>query len=733
MRLLRTVVIWPQLGVIASALVLGMGLGVALATAQTAPNGTPAKLDDARLLNAAKDLANWPTIGGTYAEGRYSPLDQINVDTVKNLKLAWYGDFDTSRGQEATPLEIDGVVYTSTAWSKVYAYDAKTGRQLWEFDPKVAGKKGQDACCDVVNRGLAAYDGKVYIGALDGRLIAIDMKTGRQVWSTQTTDVNRPYTITGAPRIVKGRVLIGNGGAELGVRGYVTAYDAETGQQVWRFYTTPNPNNQPDHAASDSILMSKAYQTWGDGWWKKTGGGGTAWDAIVYDAAYNQVLIGVGNGSPWAHLARNGKGGGTGDNLFLSSIVAVDADTGAYKWHYQETPGEEWDFTSVQPIILTDLEIRGKLRHVVLHAPKNGFMYVIDRSSGELISAKPFTKLNWAAGVDLESGRPVEYPEARYSESGLDFLAEPAALGSHNWHPMSFDPQTKLLYIPAQEWPLGYKTDPNFVYHPGHGNWNLAEASTQLTNTGPRNEPERIQYSQWVKGELIAWDPIAQKEVWRVQHPSMGSGGILSTAGNLVFQGSPDGVFHAYRADNGLPVWQFDSQIGIIAGAMSYEVESEQYISVLSGFGGSNGLAVLYIDGAHAGQGRILTFKLNGTATLPSNLWKKPRPATIVPAKTWTEATVKEGEKEYAAGNCVFCHGFSAISNGVVPDLRRSPIIADADAFRTVVLGGVLESQGMPNMTGRVTPEQVEAIRAFIADRARQLAIDEAVQAKVHD
>jgi quinohemoprotein ethanol dehydrogenase len=360
-------------------------------------------------------------------------------------------------------------------------------------------------------------------------------------------------------------------------------------------------------------------------------------------------------------------------------------------------------------------------------------MYVIDRTSGELISAKPFTKVNWAAGVDLETGRPVEYPEARYSESGQDFLAEPAALGSHNWHPMSFDPETKLLYIPAQEWPLGYKTDPNFAYKPGHGNWNLAEASSQLVNTGPRNEPERIQLSQFTKGELIAWDPIGQKEVWRVQHPTMGGGGILSTGGNLVFQGTPDGVFHAYRADNGLPMWEFDTHIGIIAGAMSYEVDGEQYISVLNGFGGSNGLAVAYIDGAHAGQGRILTFKLNGTATLPNNIWKKPGPATIVPASTWSEAMVKEGETQYATSNCVFCHGFQAISNGVVPDLRRSPMIADANAFKSVVLGGILESQGMPNMTGRVTPEHLESIRAFLADRARQLDFDEKVQEKVRN
>jgi quinohemoprotein ethanol dehydrogenase len=718
-----------------SALLVSWSLGAVAAPAQNTTDGTgpvvAESIDDERLAHAADEPANWPTIGGTYAETRYSPLSKVNVDTIKDLKLAWYGDFDTRRGQEATPLEIDGVVYTSTAWSKVYAYNAKTGQIIWKFDPEIAGRKAQDACCDVVNRGLAAYRGKIYLGALDGQLIAIDMKTGNPVWSTQTTDVDKPYTITGAPRIVNGRVLIGNGGADLGVRGYVTAYDAETGKQVWRFYLTPNPDNRPDHAASDNILMSKAYQTWGDGWWKKTGGGGTAWDAIVYDVDQNQVIIGTGSGSPWAHLARNGEGGGTGDNLFLSSVVAVDADTGAYRWHYQETPGEEWGFTSTQPIVLAELEINGELRKVLIHAPKNGFLYVIDRTNGELLSAKPFTKLNWAAGVDRETGRPIEYPQARYSENGLDFLAEPAAFGSHNWQPMSYDLLSRLLYVPVQEIPLGYKVDPNFVYYPGHGRWNLAAASSLPTNSDPRNQPDRIQLSQWTKGALIAWDPIARKEVWRVEHPTVGAGGVLTTAGNLVFQGTPDGVFHAYRADNGLEVWHFDSHNGIVAAAMSYEIDGEQYIAVLSGFGGANGLSVPYIDGAKVGAGRILAFKLNGTATLPSYRPEKPRPAILVPAGTWTEAAVLEGERQY--GNCAVCHGFSAISVGVVPDLRRSPTIGSAGTFRSIVLGGALESQGMPNMTGRLTDKDVESIRAYLADRAHQLAIDDEVEHRAED
>jgi quinohemoprotein ethanol dehydrogenase len=716
----RSLRLRPLMFVGAFALTTTLGLHYA--------NSQTAKLDDARLADAAKHPQEWPTIGGTYDETRYSTLNQINADTVKDLKVAWYGDFDTNRGQEATPLVVDGVLYTSTAWSKVYAYDAKTGKQLWQYDPKIAGSKGQDACCDVVNRGLAAYDGKVYIGALDGRLIAIDMKTGEEVWSTQTTDVDRPYTITGAPRLVKGKVVIGNGGAELGVRGYVTAYDAQTGKQVWRFYTTPNPDNKPDNAASDQILMSKAYQTWGDGWWKKTGGGGTAWDALVFDQENNQLLIGSGNGSPWAHKERNGNGGGAGDNLFLSSIIAVDADTGTYKWHYQETPGEEWDFTAVQPIMLTELTINGKPRKVLIHAPKNGFLYVIDRKTGELVSAKPFTKLNWAAGIDPDSGRPVEYPEARYSESGQDFMAEPAAFGAHNWHPMSYNPQTKLVYLPIQEIPLSYKTDPNFVYRPGHGRWNIADGSTSTTLVGPQNEPERIQFSRFTKSELVAWDPVAQKEVWRVQHPYVGGGGVLSTAGNLVFQGTPDGTFHAYRADNGSEVWKYKTNNGVVAGAMSYEIDGEQYIAVVTGFGGSNGMNVPFIDEVKVGNGQIVVFKLNGTAALPIRAVAKLQPPTSVPKEQFTDKQVAEGAAYY--GNCGFCHGAQAISIGMIPDLRRSPAIGDPEMFRSIVLGGALESQGMPNLSDRLDKDQLETIRAYLADRARLLARDEQLRAK---
>ncbi|GJD60489.1 PQQ-dependent dehydrogenase, methanol/ethanol family [Methylobacterium frigidaeris] len=700
-------------GFVCAALLLGAGPPAAAQAPKDAASGRAAGSD-----------RSWTAKGGDAREWHYSPHDRINPDTIPQLKLAWYGDFETNRGQEATPIMVDGVLYTSTSWSHVYAYDAATGRQLWHYDPKVPGEKAVDACCDVVNRGVAASDGRIYVGAIDGRLIALDARTGQALWSVQTTDTTRPYTITGAPRVAKGKVLIGNGGAELGVRGYVSAYDAATGTLAWRFYTTPNPEDKADGAASDDVLKRLAAPTWGNGLWRKTGGGGTAWDAIVHDAEFNQILIGTGNGSPWNARLRSGPEGG--DNLFLSSVVAVDADTGAYKWHYQETPGEDWDFTATQPILLTDLTVGGKPRKVALHAPKNGFFYVIDRETGKLVSARNFTPVNWAAGIDLQTGRPIEFPEARFTKSQLDFLAMPAAFGSHNWHPMAFSPKTGLVYLPTQELPFGYADDKGFSYTPGHGMWNLGVASTQ--NGGPTSAAHQKTLKAQTRGQLVAWDPVAQREVWRVQHSSVGGGGVLATGGNLVFQGMPDGSLRAYEATTGRKVWSAPGYSGIIAAPMSYEINGEQHIAVLAGYGGANGLHVPYIDDVKIGQtGRLLVFKLGGTATLPDNE-VKPQPASVA-VDDFAPGMVAKGGDLFGA-NCLFCHGFAAWSNGVVPDLRRSQINASKDGWRTVILDGVLKDRGMISFKDRLSDQDIEAIRAYIQDRARQLARDEALEAQ---
>jgi quinohemoprotein ethanol dehydrogenase len=675
--------------------------------------------DAEQVSTVGEDASNWLVTGGTYAEQHYSSLTQVNTSNVTRLKLSWYGDFDTDRGQEATPIVLDGMLYTSTAWSKVYAYDAATGRQLWTFDPQVPGTAARNACCDVVNRGVAASNGKIYVGTIDARLIALDARTGHRIWSTQTADPSMWYSITGAPRIVKGKVIIGNGGGEFGGRGYVSAYDAETGKLVWRFYTTPNPENKLDGAASDGVLTEKAYATWGNGAWKQSGGGATVWDAIVYDANFDQIVFGTGNGFPWGHKERSGKN--LSDDLFVASIIAVDADTGAYKWHYQEVPGEEWDFDATEPIALATLSIGGVPHQVLMQASKDGFFYVIDRANGKLVSGDQYTPENWAKFIDPKTGRPVEYSDVRYSESEGDVLLRPAIFGSHNWHPMGFSPRTGLAYIPAQEAPFGYADDGAFTYKPGRGFVDGTTSSQQKFNEGPLSESERLMLKAMTRGEVIAWDPVQQKEVWRIQHSAIGAGGLLVTAGNLLFQGTPDGGFHAYRADDGKEVWTFDGQVGIVAGAMSYAAGKDQYIAVLSGLGGAGALHLPYMDNASAGRGRILVFKLDGSAKLPSRARSVKPP--IVPEEKWPAEVIEAGGKAYA--NCAFCHGFGAMSNGTIPDLRRSQLLLTKEGWRSVVIGGALESKGMPNFTGTLEAGDAEAIRAWVAQRAAQLGDDE--------
>ncbi|MDB5417237.1 MAG: glucose dehydrogenase, partial [Phenylobacterium sp.] len=553
---------------------LAMALAVGLVACQKAGGG--ANVDGARIA-AADTNGEWVSYGKGYSEQRFSPLDKVSTANVGRLGLAWYAQFDTDRGQEATPLMVDGVLYTTTAWSKVFAFDAATGKLIWSYDPKVDGKKGFDACCDVVNRGVAVWKGRVYVGALDGRLIALDAKTGQVVWSVQTTDPGKPFTITQAPRVVKDKVLIGNSGAEYGVRGYVTAYDAATGKQVWRFYTIPNPTGAADGAASDKVLKEKAAATWPEGAWKLVGGGGTVWDAMVYDPALDMIYFGVDNGTPWNQQERSG---GKGDNLFVSSIVAVKADTGEYVWHYQVNPGESWDYSAVQPMILADLTIGGQPKKVLMQAPKNGFFYVLDRTNGKLLSAKAFVPVTWASGIDLATGRPIENPSARY-KSDVD-LQMPAPLGAHNWHPMAFSPKTGLVYIPAQSMPFAYQSDPNYVYKPG--GWNLGV--NMLANAGPTTPEQAKQLAAMIKGSLIAWDPVSQKAVWTVQRPYFWNAGVLATGGGLVFQGAAEGQVYAYDAANGKQLWAYPTGNGVIAAPMTYELNGEQYVALMVGSGG---------------------------------------------------------------------------------------------------------------------------------------------------
>ena len=688
-----------------AALVLGVTLVV-----MSACKDKGADEASLRLANAAAEPQNWLSHGATYDEQRYSALAQINADNVGELGMAWSFEFDTNRGQEATPLVVDGILYTTTAWSKVFALDGATGKEIWKYDPKVPGKAGYKGCCDVINRGVAYYDGMLFFGTLDGRLIALEAKTGKLLWSVLTVDQTKPYTISGAPRIVKGNVVIGNGGAEFGVRGYVTAYDAETGNQVWRFYTVPtDPGRGDDGTVSDEPLRKIAAPTWHGRFWE-AGGGGTVWDSIVYDPELDQLYIGVGNGSPWNHRKRSE---GRGDNLFLSSIVALDPDTGHYRWHYQETPGETWDFTATQQMILATLKIGGVARKVIMQAPKNGFFYVLDRTNGKLISAGKYVPVNWATGIDPKSGRPIEVAGARYETK--PFLMMPGGAGGHNWQPMSFSPKTGLVYIPAQELPMIYEQDTKYRYDQAGQNVGINLNFAPL----PATSQERAAVAKSLKGRLLAWDPVRQRQVWTVEHDSAWNGGTLATAGNLVFQGTATGRFGAYHAATGRPLWNFEMPSGVMAGPISYAVKGTQYVAVLVGYGGAVGLALPEFGGSRPQPpGRIVVFKIGGKGRLPK-FDVEPTPPNP-PGDVWPAAVVGKGETIYAY-HCARCHGMGTLSAGVVPDLRRSATISDPAVWRDVVLGGLLEANGMVSFAKILQPDDAEAVRAYVVSQARLL------------
>jgi quinohemoprotein ethanol dehydrogenase len=669
---------------------------------------SPANVDEARLLHADQEPGNWMSQGRTYSEQRFSPLKQINDQNVGQLGLAWYVDLDIRRGQEATPIVVDGVMYFSTAWSKVFAVNAATSKKLWSYDPKVPPEWTVNACCDVVNRGVAVWRGKVFVGTLDGRLVALDAATGKKVWETLTIDPKQRYTITGAPRVVKGKVLIGNGGAEMGVRGYVSAYDAETGKLAWRFFTVPGDPSKP----FESPALLNAAKTWSGEWWK-LGGGGTVWDSIVYDPELDLLYIGTGNGTPWNRRARSPQGK---DNLFTSSIVALKPETGEYVWHYQEVPGDAWDYDAASPIILANITIGGTLRKALFQAPKDGFFYVLDRATGEVISAKAYTPVTWANGVDLTTGRPFENAGARYEDGGRGAPLAPGPLGGHSWHSISYSPQTGLVYIPVQEAGFLYKSEENYKQR------NLAfnTAIDFVAGGMPQKLEVKKSILGSIKGHLSAWDPVQQKEIWRVDRTSPVNGGILSTAGNLVVEGTAQGSLEAYRADKGGKLWSADAQSGVVAAPISYTVGQTQYIAVVVGWGGVFPLAsgeVALKSGRVQNVSRVLAFKLGGKSSLPP-LPQFTQPQLKPPRPTSSASTVQKGEALFQS-YCSTCHGDVAVSGGVLPDLRYSGALENT-TWTDVVLGGSLKSYGMVSFSKELSKENVEAIRAYVIFRANQ-------------
>ncbi|MFK7977088.1 MAG: PQQ-dependent dehydrogenase, methanol/ethanol family [Halioglobus sp.] len=691
---------------------LAMGLTLVLAACQqnmttdtTAESA--ANVNAKRLGNADAEPGSWMSHGRTYSEQRFSPLSQVNENSVSKLGLAWSFDLETERGIEATSIVVDGVMYTTSAWSIVHALDPRTGQRLWSYDPEVAKEKAKHTCCDVVNRGVAVWKGQVFLGALDGRLIALDAKTGRVNWSVATFDTTLPYTITGAPRIVKDKVLIGNGGAEFGVRGYLSAYNIADGSLEWRFYTVPGNPDLPFE--SDALEM--AAKTWNGEWWALGGGGGTVWDSMAYDAELDLLYFGVGNGTPWNQEIRSPGGG---DNLFLSSIVAVRPDTGEYVWHYQTTPGETWDYTATQHIILAELELESGKRKVLMQAPKNGFFYVIDRVTGELLSAENYINITWATHVDMGTGRPVEVPEARYT--GEPFLVFPSYLGGHNWHPMSYSPQSGLVYIPVLDFPATYGQTDKFVYRPG-----LANLGTDGIVGGlPDSQAERDAIGAIILGRLVAWDPVKQKEAWRVEHKGPWNGGTLSTAGNLVFQGTADGNLVAFKADSGEKLWEFPTQTGVVAPPMTYEIDGEQYVSVNVGWGGA--FALVFGEYVQAESlpnvSRVLTFKLGANGELPDVKWQRTVAFNPPPLEA-TESELSEGHVLYQ-DVCMGCHGLNAVSGLLIPDLRGSAYLWDAKGWDAVVRDGQLRDRGMAAFGEHVSAEQSQTIRAYVIQQAHR-------------
>ena len=660
-------------------------------------------INDQALINASGQSGDWLTYGLNYQEDRFSELSQINQENVDSLGLVWSLELGTKQGIEATPLVVDGVMYLTGPWSLVYAVNTRSGELIWSYDPKVPGYYGPKACCDVVNRGAALYQGHVYAGTIDGRLLKVNAVTGELAWEVQTVDTSKYYTITGAPRIVKGNVIIGNGGAEYGVRGYVSAYDAETGDMAWRFYTVPGDPSQP----FESPAMEAAAQTWTGEWWKY-GGGGTAWDAMAFDPDLNLLYVGTGNGSPWNRIYRSPGGG---DNLYLSSIVALNPDDGSLVWYYQTTPGDTWDYTATQHIMLADLEIEGTMRKVLMQAPKNGFFYVIDRETGELLSADAYTYVNWAQGVDMTTGRPIENDFSRYQEANA--FISPNYYGGHNWQPMAFNPQTNLVYIPSRENAAIYGNDPNWVHN------ERGIGAAMGLNLGIGFDPDKPMLPDSVgpgdnpKGMLIAWDPLQKKVVWRVDHQTPWNAGVLSTAGNLVFQGTAEGKLVAYKANDGEKLWETSVGSGVVAPPVTYTVDDVQYLSIAVGWGGAWGKSNKNTE--HIYPGRIYTFALGAN---------EPAPTLTATAKELINGEITASETQIQQGaalmalNCGFCHGDPGGGGGNIPDLAYSSASIHEN-FQKIVREGMLLPLGMPNFGDKLTEEEVNLIQQYIFSKAQ--------------
>ncbi|MDR2216047.1 MAG: PQQ-dependent dehydrogenase, methanol/ethanol family [Nevskiaceae bacterium] len=664
-------------------------IGVALAVTLGLAACSGQQSNQSAATQSADTSGQWRSHGRDDSEQRYVPLTQINADNVSQLGVAWFADLAERGGYQTTPVMADGRLYVTTPWSKVYAFDAKTGEQLWKYDPQVPRELAATSlCCNISNRGVAYWNGKVIWGTLDGRLVAADAKTGQKVWEAQTTDPELALSITGAPRIGDGKVFIGQAGAEFHQRGYLSAWDAETGQKLWHWWAVPgNPADgfeQPE--------LEWAAKTWNGEWWK-TGGGATPWDGIVYDPETGLVIFGTGNGAPWPAEVRSPGGG---DNLFTSSIVALDAKTGQYRWHYQTVPADSFDFDNTSPLTTADLTIDGKKTHVVMQAPKNGVFYVIEAATGKVISANLFVpSANWLTGFDKDNNwKPILNPDANIGKTGKGWFVVP--FQTHVWNPQSFNPETGLMYLPARYASYGMVSEAG------------AKMGNQLLSINVAKRPEYAPPQLEGAGMyLLAWDPVNQREAWKNREGSGGSG-TMTTAGNLVFQGTGQRNFSAFRATDGQMLWSTETQGGgITAGSISYELDGTQYVAVVAGQGAGGGAPA-----------RLLVYSLDGKAQLPA-AGPPVVPVLNPPANFGTAAQLARGQDLYTQ-NCTICHE-SGARMGNFPDLRYSAMLLAAPAFESVVLGGALSENGMVSFSKALNAEDVEAIRSHLVRVANEL------------
>jgi quinohemoprotein ethanol dehydrogenase len=650
-----------------------------------------APLHAAQKAAAPANATGWPLHGGDYNEQRYSPLKQIASDNVSKLGLAWYADMSEKGQWQSTPVVVDGRIYVTTPWSKVYAFDAASGEALWRYDPKVPREiAATRLCCNNSNRGVSFYKGKIIWGTLDGRLVAVNAKNGKMIWETRTTDIKDDMSITGAPRVGNGLVFIGQGGGEYFQRGYMSAYDADTGKFRWKFFLAPgDPSRGPDGAASDD-MMAMAAKTWGGQWWK-TGGGGSPWDGILYDPITDSVIFGTGNGAPWPAEDRSPGGG---DNLFIASIVALDAKTGKYRWHYQAVPQENFDFDNTSPLTTADLMIDGQKRHVVMQIPKNGVFYVIDAATGKVISAKlvvPFA--NWLTGFDKENNwKPIINPDANYGKTKQGWHVTP--FQTHVWYPQSFNPQTGLMYVGIRYATFGFVAELGAKM----GNQLLGINISKRPEMGP---PPIEGAGQW----LTAWDPVTQKEVWRAKD-GVANSGTMTTAGNLVFQGTGRTNFTAFSADKGEKLWSVEAGASVQAGSITYQIGKTQYVAVVAGAPRA------------AGGNRLLVYKLGGTVALPP---VPPAAPLVVTAQQnfGDAAQLTRGETLYQQ-NCTLCHE-GGRGMGGFPDLRYSVMLQSDAAFKAVVLDGALTENGMLSFAKTLKADDVEAIRSWVTKLANDV------------